>query len=188
MYTLFNSVPTCLFLDRLVEKYPDAKFILTVRSPDSWCESMKNTILAAKTMLDSSDLPPHRVKLNELREVMVLDGVPKNEDGSYDDEELKKFFLKHIEWAKSIIPQDRLLIMELGDGWEKLCPFLGKEIPSEPYPHSNSTAEMREWHAKALAEYGDPKAAAAAILEKISKIVEPPQQQQWLVGISCCQE
>ena len=35
-------------------------------------------------------------------------------------------------------PQD-LLVMRIcdGDGWEKLCPFLGVEIPDEPFPHCN---------------------------------------------------
>ncbi len=36
-----------------------------------------------------------------------------------------------------------LLIMNLGngDGFEKLCPFLGVEIPAEPFPHMNSRAD-----------------------------------------------
>lgn len=46
-------------------------------------------------------------------------------------------------------PED-LLIMDIcaGDGWEKLCPFLGFEIPETPFPHLNTRAEKvqgRRW-------------------------------------------
>jgi hypothetical protein len=30
-----------------------------------------------------------------------------------------------------------------GDGWEKLCPFLGATAPDEPFPRINSTAQRR---------------------------------------------
>ena len=43
-------------------------------------------------------------------------------------------------------PED-LLIMDFayGDGWDKLCSFLSKEIPDEPFPHANkrnTTADL----------------------------------------------
>jgi hypothetical protein len=35
--------------------------------------------------------------------------------------------------------EDKLLILDIcgGDGWEKLCPFVGKPIPDIPFPHEN---------------------------------------------------
>jgi hypothetical protein len=30
---------------------------------------------------------------------------------------------------------------EKGDGWEKLCRFLGRDIPEGPFPHANRTNE-----------------------------------------------
>lgn len=48
-----------------------------------------------------------------------------------------------VEYFKNR-PQDLLVIdITKGDGWEKLCPFLNKDIPDVPFPKSN-TAEMRE--------------------------------------------
>jgi len=37
---------------------------------------------------------------------------------------------------------DDLLVMNLadGDGWDQLCPFLGKEVPPVPFPHANRAA------------------------------------------------
>jgi len=40
-------------------------------------------------------------------------------------------------------PQDRLLVYEVKEGWEPLCEFLGVEVPDEPFPRLNDTAEMR---------------------------------------------
>jgi hypothetical protein len=34
--------------------------------------------------------------------------------------------------------------MQLGEGWNGLCEFLGKSVPDVPYPKSNSTEEFIE--------------------------------------------
>ena len=34
--------------------------------------------------------------------------------------------------------------MEDGLGWEKICTFLGKDVPDVPYPHSNTPKEFHE--------------------------------------------
>jgi len=34
-------------------------------------------------------------------------------------------------------PKDKLLIYSVKDGWEPLCKFLGKPVPSWPFPHKN---------------------------------------------------
>lgn len=33
--------------------------------------------------------------------------------------------------------------LEDGLGWDKLCPFIGKDIPDVPYPRVNDTAEFQ---------------------------------------------
>jgi hypothetical protein len=35
------------------------------------------------------------------------------------------------------------LIYEVGEGWERLCKFLGVPVPAEPYPSENSTADFQ---------------------------------------------
>ncbi len=41
-------------------------------------------------------------------------------------------------------PADRLLVYEVGSGWEPLCEFLGVAVPDEPFPHTNTS---EEWNA-----------------------------------------
>lgn len=126
-----------------MKKYPDAKVILTVRSPESWYKSVKKTIYQAyKMMQQQPQTDPRMVKFQEMASTVFVDGAFADESRMEDEEYLKAAFVKHNEWVKANVPADRLLVMELGDGWDKLCPFLGKEIPSEPYPRSNSTEEF----------------------------------------------
>ncbi len=35
------------------------------------------------------------------------------------------------------------MCLEEGDGWEKLCGFLGYDVPDEPFPHRNTAANRR---------------------------------------------
>jgi hypothetical protein len=37
-----------------------------------------------------------------------------------------------------LVPKERLLEWEIGDGWGPLCEFLGKPVPEVPFPHANA--------------------------------------------------
>ena len=39
--------------------------------------------------------------------------------------------------VRSVVPPEKLLEMELGDGWAPLCGFLGVPVPDEPFPRAN---------------------------------------------------
>lgn len=39
-----------------------------------------------------------------------------------------------IRRVKEIVPEERLLVWNIKDGWEPLCEFLGKPVPDEPIP------------------------------------------------------
>ena len=58
-----------------------------------------------------------------------------------DQTELLKRHNAHI---KKVVPKERLLEMDLQDGWEPLCKFLNKPIPDEPFPRSNEAAAVQQ--------------------------------------------
>lgn len=141
-----------------MKQYPDAKFILTVRDPDSWYTSVKNTIFGAAKNQYEQNVPERIMKLREMVRTIVLDGAFGDLSKFEDEEKIKDMFVRHIEWVKANIPADRLLIMNLGeDGWEKLCPFLGKPMPPDgtPYPKTNSTQEMKAMQQKLIQAMAD---------------------------------
>ncbi len=43
-----------------------------------------------------------------------------------------------------MVPADKLLVMDLKDGWEPLCKFLELPVPDEPLPRANDAARAEE--------------------------------------------
>lgn len=53
-------------------------------------------------------------------------------------------FRGHIEAVQAEVPAERLLVFEVGQGWDPLCRFLGVPVPDgEPFPHVNERAAFR---------------------------------------------
>lgn len=143
MLTLFRSRPTVSFLERLLTVYPDAKVILTARDVDSWYRSIKNTIHQLSFECSKrNDLSEPLTRWRKMNNTLVLDGAIADPEQFNDEEAIKAKYNAHVEWVKKNIPSDQLFIMELGEGWERLCKFLDVPVPSEPYPSTNSTKDF----------------------------------------------
>lgn len=131
--------PTASFWKELAGMYPKAKVVLTVRSPESWADSFSETI---NTLMAGADqAPPHMQPFMRMgKGVLGKAGFI----GLSDRADLIRAFNTHVERVKSGVPADRLLIYEVKDGWEPLCNFLGKPVPSDPFPRTNSRADFWE--------------------------------------------
>jgi hypothetical protein len=46
------------------------------------------------------------------------------------------------ERVREVVPNERLLIQDHGDAWTTLSNFLGKDVPDEPYPQSNTREDF----------------------------------------------
>ncbi|KAI9336449.1 P-loop containing nucleoside triphosphate hydrolase protein [Pilaira anomala] len=138
-YSAACDWPTCTFYKELMAKYPEAKVILTTRTPESWYKSVRNTILAPQSFARA---PPKFLKMVK---AVCMDGMLTDPEILDDKEKIEKAFVDHINEVKTYVPAERLLVMELGEGWERLCKFLGKEVPTVPYPFANSTEEFNKY-------------------------------------------
>ncbi|KAI8377843.1 uncharacterized protein BYT42DRAFT_571906 [Radiomyces spectabilis] len=135
--------PSMTFYKELIQKYPDAKVILTVRSAESWYNSMCKTIFKDIFHVKKDEVPHHIWRVSELCRMIMFDGDEADlENPERTKAKFMKIFDDHVAEVKRIVPPERLLIMQLGEGWEKLCPFLRVDIPNEPYPNSNSAKEF----------------------------------------------
>jgi hypothetical protein len=141
--------PTSGFVRELNESYPDAKFVLTVRSAQSWAQSFSETIYKA---LAGADQAPSALKpwLGMVNGVVSRTGFPFG----LDIAGLASAFNAHTEAVKAAIPADRLLVYEVKDGWRPLCAFLGVPEPAEAFPRTNSREEFWEAVAAAMAATG----------------------------------
>jgi hypothetical protein len=50
-------------------------------------------------------------------------------------------YRNHNNRVRQIIPADLLLEFDVREGWEPLCQFLDKDVPSVPFPHRNAGSE-----------------------------------------------
>lgn len=131
--------PASHFWKPLSERYPDAKILLTVRPADEWYTSMTNTIFSHLTGHEPED---------EIRKTWkeMVDKIVRTDtfDNRTDDRaHCEAVFNRHTERVKAIAPADRLIVYEVGSGWEPLCEGLGVPVPDEPFPKKNTTEEFR---------------------------------------------
>ena len=111
--------------DVLDQQYPGSRFILNTRDLDDWLDSRRR-----------------HVERN----------IRRKTEGKYDGTFLnvdfdawRDLYLGHHERVRRYFADrpDDLLVMDIsaGDGYERLCPFLGIKLPSRPFPwrHKDET-------------------------------------------------
>lgn len=148
------DLPTAYFYDELMLAYPECKCILTIRDLNNWWTSVARHFSEPQLLQPSGDgLKRHITKYWRRRKrhhigrdynrfrVQLRNLVYGSEVAH--EYIYKKRYLEHNERARRRIPPERLLIMDItsGDGWEKLCPFLGVPIPPHPFPHKHEIPE-----------------------------------------------
>ena len=67
----------------------------------------------------------------------VFDVIAEGEDVSV------KYYNDWISKVKENVPEKRLLIFDVKEGWDPLCQFLDVPVPKSPFPWENDTAILR---------------------------------------------
>ncbi len=136
-----------------MERYPDAKVILTVRDFDSWYKSVASTVYTA-----GPQTPGEKIKMlgkllvsSRARNVVqcikffkktFFEGFLHNR---FDDKEfVRDYWESHIASVKEHVPKEQLLVYDVREGWGPLCAFLGVPEPKEPLPHLNKKENFKE--------------------------------------------
>ncbi|MBO0801942.1 MAG: sulfotransferase family protein [Nocardiopsaceae bacterium] len=140
--------PGAYFYRELMDVYPDAKVLLSVRSGESWARSMRDTIWATlygdNLMHDLSSArgrldPDWALYCNLLTAMWEKSGLLG--PSSYHDESSLIAGMEHYnDEVRRTVPPERLLVWSPADGWGPLCEFLQTPVPSEPVPHVNDSA------------------------------------------------
>jgi hypothetical protein len=125
--------PSAYYWRELIERYPEAKVILTYRSAESWWKSFEQTIVRGIQMSTEEE---------SLGLALVRDKVFGGRPG--DRAHAIALYEENVAAVKATVPASRLLVHNLGDGWEPLCKHLGVPVPSEPYPSRNSASEFQK--------------------------------------------
>jgi hypothetical protein len=127
--------PGAAFYKELTHRYPEARVVLTVRDPNRWYESARNTIFS----LQGAASPRAPRMAMELASKRGFDGDVE------DQGRMIEAFNRWNEGVKEFVPAERLLVYEVKEGWEPLCDFLGVEAPKgKPFPHLNDADSFRK--------------------------------------------
>jgi len=122
-YDALEDTPWYKIYKELDGLLPGSKFILTTRDSESWYRSVNR----------------HIGDLRAAHHEWIYGrgkGLPKD-----DKENTISVYENHNSEVLDYFrdrPGDLLLLdFTKGDKWEKLCEFLGKEVPDVPFPHAN---------------------------------------------------
>lgn len=128
--------PACAYWRELADHCPDAKVLLSVRDPGRWYESVHDTIYQFMIR----ELPEPNPQQAMARKLIL----EQTFGGRFEDREHAiGVFERHNQSVIDAIPAERLLVFEAKHGWEPLCRFLDRPVPSEPFPHVNTRDELR---------------------------------------------
>ena len=133
--------PASAFWPRLMEVYPQAKVLLTVRDAERWYKSASDTIFRSMQDALRSQDPARRERLRMTQEIIV--------EGTFggdlnDKANAIAVYEANVARVHEVVPADRLIVFDPKEGWPPLCDALDVALPDEPYPHVNTTGEFRE--------------------------------------------
>lgn len=122
-----QDMPWPLFFRELDAAFPGSKFILTTRDPDRWFASIEKHFGANED---------------------AMQAFTYGHEAAAPAGNRKRYVERLLQHERDVAahfaarPNDLLVIdLEAGDGWEKLCGFLGRTAPREPFPVRNRAAD-----------------------------------------------
>lgn len=138
-----TDLPAAFWFQEILEVFPDAKVILTVRdNEDVWVRSWSKQ-LDVDNNLNGCWFPTRILERKWLyRKFYALaDAADSAAFGSLNPTSVvlfKKKYREHNERVKVVVRKENLLIFNVKQGWGPLCEFLKCQTPKqEPFPRIN---------------------------------------------------
>ena len=133
-YDGITDITVCPYYKQLDRRYQGSKFILTVRDIESWTKSCEN-YWRTRPPFDEDTRPRHATHMNIRR--FLRAAVYGSYNYSYD-----RFVSVYQDYVDSVLnyfknrPNDLLVLNIIkGEGYEKLAPFMGVDMPDSSFPN-----------------------------------------------------
>ena len=127
-YVAFTHDAVTIFFKELDARHPGSKFIFLEREKEDWIEACRQF----PNLKPDYDPVPSSVEIRQ----KLYRSIP------FDEAIYRQVHDDVIADVRAHFRDrpDDLLFMNViaGDGWEKLCPFLGKPVPDQPFPKKNT--------------------------------------------------
>ena len=122
-----TDLPIGAFYLQLDARYPDARFILTTRAKAEWLESCRRFFGP-----DRMDLDAHW-PFRDHTQLATYGSI------GFNEHRFGRTYDVHHEGVREHFRgrEGKLLELDIlgGQGWETLCPFLGRDVPAADFPH-----------------------------------------------------
>ncbi|KAJ9149365.1 NAD dependent epimerase/dehydratase [Pleurostoma richardsiae] len=148
-----TDAASSVFAAEMIAAYPDAKVILNTRGDlDAWHQSAVNTLVHVNeswVFWLASFFGRECFWAWHVYERLLWPLLFRAPDGDLANTIRKNgkwIYREHCDMVRGLVPRAKLLEWKVGDGWEPLCKFLDKPIPSTPFPHVN--AVVGGWKAR----------------------------------------
>jgi hypothetical protein len=148
-----TDTPGQMFVEELMDCYPDAKVICTVRDPYQWrisFEAMTGNMLTPFWRYLLAFVPTIRYfvpfvdsfTFGRWAELYYDPGQRRDTRRTWD---------RHIEYIDRVVPKEKLLFFDVKEGWGPLCQFLEVEEPVDvEFPILNHTKAVDEIFERAV--------------------------------------
>lgn len=139
LFDAFADIPIAARFEELDAQFPNAKFIYTTRPVSSWVNSIRRHY-------DQGLGIEHPTELKA--------SGPASRFGGQAGAIEASLYAAHETWEAAQVFHHQRVISHFaqrgaskclhfslfdGDGWPELCAFLGKPMPSRPFPHANAS-------------------------------------------------
>ena len=128
-FDMLCDTPYFQLFDKLDRRFPDSKFILTIRPVESWLESVRWLYEFNQNWKTRPVVGQHQI---------LLYGTDR-----FDEPMMREAYETHNRRVREHFADrpTQLLVFDItaGAGWTQLCEFLGCEVPDEEFPHRNKS-------------------------------------------------
>ena len=156
-YVAAVDTPAAFYYKELMQQYPDAKVILTIRDAGKWYDSAANTIFKRPPPVKYAILKFMGKLSKKLSYVPQIDehlqDIFFNQafNGKIEDKDaMMHWFNRWNEEVKKNVPAERLLVYNVAEGWEPLCRFLNVAVPATTFPQTNKKEGFQKRVEKAI--------------------------------------
>jgi hypothetical protein len=134
-YDAFADIPAAATFRALAAKFPQARFVYTVRNEEDWLASCEKHFTERR--FAEARMQPRYQQGLALNTLLYGASV-------FDRDLFLNAYRRHDEAVRDFFGDSgRALTLNIaaGEGYEKLCPFLGRAMIEKPFPKANIRAD-----------------------------------------------
>ncbi|KAJ5319046.1 hypothetical protein MYU51_014003 [Penicillium brevicompactum] len=132
------------FAPELIAAYPEAKVILNIRQDmDAWHRSVMETLMPLHESWKFWFRSWFCAELFWMQESFLRGNWNAFYRGSFEKNS-RQVLVEHSQRIRSLVPPERLLEWDVHHGWEPLCRFLDKPVPSTPFPTLHTVRRYKQ--------------------------------------------